>query len=99
MGRISKGLSVQQSHQLEQAVIAVSGKAAGVGGGTAAVGGIAQQVIQDPSWITLADLGVYFGIFVGGASLIVHTVAQWRRDRRETKLFNAKMTEIYRRKD
>lgn len=86
------------NHAIEHAVIAASGKAFGAGSVTAIGSGVAMKVTENPEIMSVADIGVYTGMFVGIAGLIVHVVAQWRRDLRESKLFRMKLDEAARAK-
>lgn len=81
-------------HAVEHLVINVSAKSAGVGGATALASGVAMKTATNPEVLSLADVGVVSGIVLGVLSLAVHSVAQWRRDRREKTLFEARMRQL-----
>jgi len=94
-------MSGASHHAFEQAIINASGKVAGAGGLTAVGSGVAgkytQAVAQNPDVaqvaVQWADVGVMAGIGLGIAGYITQLIFQWRRDRRESKVFLKKMSE------
>lgn len=86
----------------EQTIINVSAKFAAGGSATAvgsgAVGKMAQSAVDNPdvmaSVVGWADVGVVCGIIVGGGGLLAQIYFHWRRDRRESKLYEAQMSKM-----
>lgn len=68
------------NHAIETAVI-TTGKASAYGG----------AAVATVSGLTLNELGVIVGIFVGVTGLILGQVWSWRRDRREAREQEARM--------
>lgn len=86
----------------EQAVISISGKVAAGGSATAVGSGITGKTIQAMSQnpdvaanaMAWADVGVFVGSAVAVVGLLSQTYFNVRRDRRDTRLHNAQMSDM-----
>lgn len=86
----------------EQAVINISAKVAAGGSATAVgsgvVGKVGRAAVDNPDIVSpivnWADVGVACGIIVGGGGLLSQIYFGWRRDRRESKLYKARMDKL-----
>jgi uncharacterized membrane protein YebE (DUF533 family) len=86
----------------EQTIISISGKVAAGGSATAVGSGVAGKaamvVVENPDAaaqvIAWSDVGVICGIVAAGGGLLSQVYFNWRRDRRETKLHQAKMARL-----
>lgn len=96
------GTQTMKQTAVEQTIISVSGKVAGAGGltaaGSGAAGKIVQSVSENPNLAAQAvewsTIGVISGIVVGVIGLIVQIAFHWRRDRRETRVYEARIEAI-----
>lgn len=95
-------MSSPSNHAIEQVAINVGGKLSGVGGvtavGSGVAGKVAEQSAKNPEFtervISLADIGVMFGITVGLLGFLVQLVFHIRRDRRERLLHRTQMERL-----
>lgn len=88
-------LLTEKVQGIEQVVASVTPKLSVVGGGVAAASGAAKTAMTDQNWMTVADYGVMAGIIVGVVSLVLQAIVFYRRDKREEKLFDAKMDNLF----
>jgi hypothetical protein len=83
-------MSVSQ-HAIEQLTISGSATLTKGAGVTAVASGMAQHVVSNPDIISLADLGIVVGISGVVIGAATNMIAQWRRDKRETRLHNEQL--------
>jgi hypothetical protein len=88
-------LFTEKVQGIEQVVASVTPKLSVAGGGIAAASGAAKTAMTDQNWMTVADYGVMAGIIVGVVSLVLQAIVFYRRDKREEKLFDAKMDSMH----